>query len=226
MENLKEAFYDYGEYRTAPLYFINIGDIGSDNILKLISQFDTWYGDTDQETTTWAIEFQKLVLMLINHQMLLVNPRYLLIADILYELNGMLAEMGAPTFAPGKTEYAAEKTPEEIWDLYIKSPEARVQGYTEQTFCYAQCHFTPAGQIDKDLSLRQITDYLMNDIDLGLSIYSNAKAPYSYDGFYAAARAAGADAADIYFCIETGRHYIPGKNELFAYIGPFQSQGI
>lgn len=221
MENLKEAFYDYGEYRTAPLYFISIGDIGSDNILKLISQFDTWYGDTDQEITTWATEFQKLALMLINHQMLLVNPRYLLITDILYELNEMLAEMGAPTFAPGKTVYTAatQKTPEEIWNLYIKSPEAKEQGYTEQTFCYAQYHFTPAGQIDKSLSLRQITDYLMNDIDLGLSIYSNTKAPYSYDGFYAAAKAAGADAADVFYCIETGRHYIPGRNELFAYTG-------
>lgn len=228
MENLKEAFYDYGEYRTAPLYFIRIGDIGPDNILKLISQFDTWYGDTDQETATWATEFQKLVLMLINHRMLLVNPRYLLIADILYELNRMLVEMGAPIIAPGKTEYAAatQKSPEEIWGLYIKSPEAREQGYTEQTFCYAHYHFTPAEQIDKNLSFRKITNYISNDPSMGLNKYTDGKYPYSYDGFYAAAKEAGADTADIFYCIETMHQYIPGENELFAYIGTFQPKGI
>ena len=41
---------------------------------------------------------------------------------------------------------------------------------------------------------------------------------YSYAGFY---EASGSSKADIFRCMETGRNYIPGENELFGYEGEF-----
>ena len=52
------------------------------------------------------------------------------------------------------------------------------------------------------------------------SIYASFDFPkYSYDDFYAVSNA---PTADVFRCLETGRNYIPGENELFGYEGEFQ----
>ena len=55
---------------------------------------------------------------------------------------------------------------------------------------------------------------------LHLSTYHTEDFPkYSYDDFYAVSNA---PTADVFRCLETGRNYIPGENELFGYEGEFQ----
>ena len=51
-----------------------------------------------------------------------------------------------------------------------------------------------------------------------MSAYEGAAHPYSYEEFY---NAANSSSADIFKCVENGRLYIPGENELFEYTGNF-----
>uniref|UniRef100_UPI003FEDDFA5 Eco57I restriction-modification methylase domain-containing protein n=1 Tax=Pseudoruminococcus massiliensis TaxID=2086583 RepID=UPI003FEDDFA5 len=51
-----------------------------------------------------------------------------------------------------------------------------------------------------------------------MSAYEGATHPYSYEEFY---NAANSSSADIFKCVENGRLYIPGENELFEYTGNF-----
>ena len=59
-----------------------------------------------------------------------------------------------------------------------------------------------------------------SNTELHLSTYHTEDFPkYSYDDFYAVSNA---PTADVFRCLETGRNYIPGENELFGYEGEFQ----
>lgn len=53
--------------------------------------FDTWYGDTDQETTKWALEYQLLTRMLVKENALILNPKYLeLDLDLLEKIKNII----------------------------------------------------------------------------------------------------------------------------------------
>lgn len=53
--------------------------------------FDTWYGDTDQETTKWALEYQLLTRMLVKENALILNPKHLeLDLDILEKIKNII----------------------------------------------------------------------------------------------------------------------------------------
>lgn len=73
------------QYANDPLYFIALPDLSYEKILHIVRCFDQWYGDTNQETSEYAVEFQLLVRMLINTNggvpYLLINPHHLLLED-------------------------------------------------------------------------------------------------------------------------------------------------
>lgn len=65
---------------------------------------------------------------------------------------------------------------------------------------------------------KEISNETISNNTLGMSAYEGATHPYSYEEFY---NAANSSSADIFKCVENGRLYIPGENELFEYTGNF-----
>lgn len=90
-------------------------------------------------------------------------------------------------------------------------------------FEYGGYHFVPAGKCsseEKD-NFKLLSQRIKTDALLGLFTYDNVfgmpqKYPYTYESFYAAATV---KTDDFFKCIENGKIYIPGSNELFRYIG-------
>lgn len=74
-------FWGFYQYEAHPMCFVKLleGDekLSNDAVVELLYLFDEWYGNTEQETTDWALEYQLLSRMLLNDGALLVNPRYL-----------------------------------------------------------------------------------------------------------------------------------------------------
>ena len=81
-ETVVYGYADY-EYVSDPLYFIPITGISSEQVVEILSLFESWYGDTSQETTSYALEFETLTRMLVSKytRALIVNPKYLKIED-------------------------------------------------------------------------------------------------------------------------------------------------
>ena len=94
---------------------------------------------------------------------------------------------------------------------------------SKDTFEYGGCHFTPVRQFTKgEGDFFAISKRIETDRKLGLCTYKEwQKFPYSYDGFYAASTD---KTCDIFLCEETGRLYVPGRNELFIYHAPDKQQ--
>ena len=88
----------------------------------------------------------------------------------------------------------------------------------EGTFSYGDYTFVPYREYtsdEKQKDLRQLTDkfQLRSDPDLGMSKYPGNKAEYDWNSFIDTANKSGS--ADIFYCRETDRYYIPGENEMF-----------
>lgn len=64
-----------------PLLFIELPHLNNRDIVCLLRLFDELYGDTNQETTAWALEYQLLTRMLVTEKQLLVNPTHLDLSD-------------------------------------------------------------------------------------------------------------------------------------------------
>ena len=92
-----------------------------------------------------------------------------------------------------------------------------------KTFEYGGFHFTPVRQFARNEGdFFAISRRLESAPQLGLCTYQDRqKAPYGYDGFYAASTDKD---CDIFRCEETGRLYVPGQNELFIYHEPQQRE--
>ncbi|MDR1668913.1 MAG: hypothetical protein LBR76_03020 [Oscillospiraceae bacterium] len=104
-------------------------------------------------------------------------------------------------------------------------------------FEYGGYHFKPVRQFMDGETVRPLTgdsrpwkndaQYAMrnmaSDFSLGISAYDWKKtdAAYSIDSFY---EASGGNTADIFRCIENGKLYVPGENELFLYSEPPQME--
>lgn len=67
------------EYERAPLFFLDLSDYGlsAEGKVDILSALDMLYGDTDQETTDWALEYELWCRMLLSQDALMVNPQYL-----------------------------------------------------------------------------------------------------------------------------------------------------
>lgn len=75
-------FWDYDGYEgKKPLFFVRLDGLSNLDIVNLLGEFDLLYGDTAQETTEWALEYQVLARMLVHEKSLLVNPTFLDISE-------------------------------------------------------------------------------------------------------------------------------------------------
>ena len=90
-----------------------------------------------------------------------------------------------------------------------------------KAFAYGGHHFTPIRQFRKDEGdFFAISRRLESDMALGFSTYTEwQKFRYDYEAFY---KASTDKDCDLFRCEETGKIYVPGKNELFLYHEPQQ----
>ncbi len=70
------CLYEYGQ-KNYPLLFVHLPHLNNRDIVELLRVLDVNYGNTEQETTDWALEYQVLTRMLIHEKALLVNPLHL-----------------------------------------------------------------------------------------------------------------------------------------------------
>ena len=113
-----------------------------------------------------------------------------------------------------RAELAEEQRNREI--LSSAPPENNTA--VSKSFEYNGYHFEPTGILSARRTLKEISNETISNNTLGMSAYEGATHPYSYEEFY---NAANSSSADIFKCVENGRLYIPGENELFEYTGNF-----
>ena len=115
-----------------------------------------------------------------------------------------------------RAELAEERKNREILNT---APPEKKPG-EQEGFEYNGYHFVPIGKIDSESTLQEIGNVTVSNNSLGMSVYNGSRFPYSYDEFYLASQQSE---ADVFRCIETGKSYLPGTNELFEYVGEFMS---
>lgn len=91
----------------------------------------------------------------------------------------------------------------------------RARGY----FVYEGFHFKPNGRFPvEDNTMFKVIRHLRRDEELGMRVENYCgipKHPYSYKEFY---EASPVKDADIFFCLETQKEYVPCENELQEYM--------
>ena len=108
--------------------------------------------------------------------------------------------------------------PEE--ETTAKTAEELAESWDEGVFEYQGYHFEAVGVLPEGIEGKDLVAQTRSNTELHLSTYHTEDFPkYSYDDFYAVSNA---PTADVFRCLETGRNYIPGENELFGYEGEFQ----
>lgn len=108
--------------------------------------------------------------------------------------------------------------PEE--ETTAKTAEELAESWDEGVFEYQGYHFEAVGVLPEGLEGKDLVAQTRSNTELHLSTYHTEDFPkYSYDEFYAVSNV---PTADVFRCLETGRNYIPGENELFGYEGEFQ----
>ena len=116
------------------------------------------------------------------------------------------------------SEGQEQKEPEE--EVTAKTAEELVESWDEGVFEYQGYHFEAVGVLPEGIEGKDLVAQTRSNTELHLSTYHTEDFPkYSYDDFYAVSNA---PTADVFRCLETGRNYIPGENELFGYEGEFQ----
>lgn len=111
-----------------------------------------------------------------------------------------------------------QKEPEE--EATAKTAEELAESWDEGVFEYQGYHFEAVGVLPEGIEGKDLVAQTRSNTELHLSTYHTEDFPkYSYDDFYAVSNA---PTADVFRCLETGRNYIPGENELFGYEGEFQ----
>ena len=100
-----------------------------------------------------------------------------------------------------------------------KTAEQLADSWDEGVFEYQGYHFEAVGVLPEGLEGKELVAQTRSNTELHLSTYHTEDFPkYSYEEFYAVCNA---PTADIFRCLETGRNYILGENELFGYEGEF-----
>jgi len=108
--------------------------------------------------------------------------------------------------------------PEE--ETTAKTAEELAESWDEGVFAYQGYHFEAVGVLPEGIEGKDLVAQTRSNTELHLSTYHTEDFPkYSYDDFYAVSNA---PTADVFRCLETGRNYIPGENEMFGYEGEFQ----
>ena len=116
------------------------------------------------------------------------------------------------------SEGQEQKEPEE--EVTAKTAEELADSWDEGVFEYQGYHFEAIGVLSEGLEGKDLVAQTRSNTELHLSTYHTEDfRKYSYKDFYAVSNA---PTADVFRCLETGRNYIPGENELFGYEGEFQ----
>ena len=116
------------------------------------------------------------------------------------------------------SEEQEQNEPEE--EITAKTAEELAESWDEGVFEYQGYHFEAVGVLPEGIEGKDLVAQTRSNTELHLSTYHTEDFPkYSYDDFYAVSNA---PTADVFRCLETGRNYIPGENELFGYEGEFQ----
>ena len=106
-------------------------------------------------------------------------------------------------------------------EITVKTAEELAESWDEGVFEYQGYHFEAVGVLPEGIEGKDLVAQTRSNTELHLSTYHTEDFPkYSYDDFYAVSNA---PTADVFRCLETGRNYIPGENELFGYEGEFQA---
>ncbi len=93
------------------------------------------------------------------------------------------------------------------------------------TFEYGGYHFLPVGVINRTKTHEEISKKIASDKTMGIwsasynKIYGKGKVEYTHKGFYSAC---GNIFCDVFKCLENGKYYMPGANEIFLYEGKFK----
>ena len=122
-------------------------------------------------------------------------------------------------------EPEVEESSAEMEEVQKGEPESEPEDvvvqeqWNENVFEYQGYHFEPVGILPQGLEGKELVNQTRGNTELHLTTYErDDDILYSYAGFY---EASGSSKADIFRCMETGRNYIPGENELFGYEGEF-----
>ena len=122
-------------------------------------------------------------------------------------------------------EPEVEESSAEMEEVQKGEPESEPEDvvvqeqWNENVFEYQGYHFEPVGILPQGLEGKELVNQTRGNTELHLTTYEREDdILYSYAGFY---EASGSSKADIFQCMETGRNYIPGENELFGYEGEF-----
>ena len=120
-------------------------------------------------------------------------------------------------------EPEVEESSAEMEEVQKGEPESESvivqEQWDENVFEYQGYHFEPVGILPQGLEGKELVNQTRGNTELHLTTYEREDdILYSYAGFY---EASGSSKADIFRCMETGRNYIPGENELFGYEGEF-----
>ena len=114
----------------------------------------------------------------------------------------------------------SEEQKEPEGEATAKTAEELAESWDEGVFAYQGYHFEAVGVLPEGIEGKDLVAQTRSNTELHLSTYHTEDFPkYSYDDFYAVSNA---PTADVFRCLETGRNYIPGENELFGYEGEFQ----
>lgn len=89
--------YEYEE-KNYQLEFLELESLTDKNICDILQLFDQFYGNTDQETTEYALEFQILTRMLVCHHAILVNPMHLALEECITEFEHMMSKTNFDRF--------------------------------------------------------------------------------------------------------------------------------
>ena len=124
-------------------------------------------------------------------------------------------------------EPEVEESAAEVEEVQKGEPESESESesvivqeeWDENVFEYQGYHFKAVGVLPQGLEGKELVNQTRGNTELHLTTYERQDdILYSYAGFY---EASGSSKADIFRCMETGRNYIPGENELFGYEGEF-----
>lgn len=93
-DNMRIDFWMFEKYADLvhPLAFVWLPDLheNPNQALELLKWFENMYGNTNQNTSIWALEFELLARMLLHDHSLLVNPIHLDLSEVEDELLQML----------------------------------------------------------------------------------------------------------------------------------------
>ena len=142
-------------------------------------------------------------------------------------LNGYQMSLFDIVSASEPEESEVEESSAEMEEVQKGEPESEFEPesvivqeqWDENIFEYQGYHFEAVGVLPQGLEGKELVNQTRGNTELHLTTYEREDdILYSYAGFY---EASGSSKADIFRCMETGRNYIPGENELFGYEGEF-----